>query len=125
MIDAVRAIRALEDGEEVPPSFDDDVAYLDEEEEGEGARKRARIGDGPATMDDEDDDAPPAREESPPPQASGLLNAETMQGLKLFAQMKQARGGAASAPAVVSKPASKPVSAMGGLGDYGSDEEDD
>ena len=36
MVDAVRAIRALEDGEEVPPPFDDEEAY-ESEEEPEGA----------------------------------------------------------------------------------------
>lgn len=120
MVDAVRAIRALEDGEEVPQAFeegfDDGVEDEDPEVDADGSRKRRRIDNGSPPMDD---DRPP----SPPVPASGLLTAETMEGLKYFAQLRQARGGEAPAAATGAK--AGPVKGLGGLGDYGSDEEDD
>ncbi|KDQ14888.1 hypothetical protein BOTBODRAFT_187612 [Botryobasidium botryosum FD-172 SS1] len=111
MVDAVRSIRALEDGEEDGMSEDD--------EEG-GAPKRQRIEQG-----DDDEEAPsppPSPPAQAPPQSAGLLSAETMEGLRYFAEMRKAH--AAAAPAVRSKPAAIPSVGLGGLGDYGSDDED-
>lgn len=122
MVDAVRSIRALEDGEEVPIGLEDDDTYDDEVDENEdGSRKRRRI---EAVYDDEQNQMP-SPPESPPPQASGLLTAETMQGLKYFAQLRQARGGQDTPPSTASSTQAAPARALGGLGDYGSDEESD
>lgn len=123
MVDAVRAIRALEDGEEVPQapeeSYEDDME--DEGDEQDASRKRRRIDNGPASDDGNgENDTPP----SPPVQASGLLTAETMEGLKYFSQLRQARGGGDTPAAVVNAKAA-PAKPLGGLGDYGSDEDDD
>lgn len=119
IINAVRSIRALEDGDVLD---DEDQFGTEDEEEQDGdepdaeaSRKRRRIDNGSS-----DDQSP-----SPPVQASGLLTADTMQGLKYFAQLRAARGG--GAPVLVSngaKTAPAPVQALGGLGDYGSDDED-
>lgn len=119
MVDAVRAIRALEDGESIPPpgADDDDEAYLDDQDEEdedvddrESSRKRRRLDDGPQFADDDAATTAP----------SGLLSAETMEGLKYFAQLKQARTGAPHAP-----PKPPPPSGVGVLGDYGSDDDSD
>jgi len=122
IVDAMRSIQALENGEEVPQlayedRFAEDVQPNEDEEEihMNEPRKRSRIDNALQS----DDDHP--NSSSPP---SGLLTAETMDGLKYFAQLRQARGGttrlAATAPT-----APTPAKGLGGLGDYGSDEEDD
>lgn len=119
----MRSIRALEDGDVLEdedtfgPEDDDDQDQFDAQDEpdGDGSRKRRRIDNGESQ----------SRSPSPPVQASGLLTADTMQGLKYFAQLRAARGG--GAPVLVSKTApTAPVQApaLGGLGDYGSDDED-
>lgn len=114
----MRAIRALEDGEKIPQSANDDEYAQDSQEEDQegidpdGPRKRLRIGDDHTTFS----------------QPSGLLTAETMDGLKYFAQLRQARGAtqlaATNAPknAILAAPSTE---GLGGLGDYGSDEEND
>ena len=122
IVDAMRAIQALENGEEVPQlayedRFAEDVQQNEDEEEihMNEPRKRLRIDNGLQS----DDDHPNSSS-----QPSALLTAETMDGLKYFAQLRQARGGstrlAATAPT-----APTPAKGLGGLGDYGSDEEDD
>lgn len=122
----MRAIRALEDGEDIPQLADDDQYAQegqpeeDQEVDLDERRKRPRIGDGPQPDDDY-----PTSEAHP----SGLLTAETMDGLKYFAQLRQARGGNAQlVPTNASKNATAGATSakgLGGLGDYGSDEEDD
>ncbi|KAF8322652.1 hypothetical protein DL93DRAFT_1045999 [Clavulina sp. PMI_390] len=127
MVDAMRSIRALEDGEEVPEAYlegpDDDADEA--EEDAYASRKRRRIDNGdsnPSPDDDEDEEAHlPAPSHSPPPVASGLLNADAMAGLKYFAELRQARGGETNSPA--SRAPAKPAAA-GGLGDYGSDDDE-
>lgn len=120
MVDAVRAIRALEDGEEIPSAseeaFDEGIEDADDEEiDADSSRKRRRI---------EDEYQMQEHSPSPPPQASGLLTAETMEGLKYFALLRQARGGdiPSATPSTVKV---APAKSLGGLGDYGSDEEED
>lgn len=124
MVDAMRAVRALEDGEELPPQDDDEIAsegdYEDEVE------------------DDADIDIPPSKrrrlafeatqaQNQPQPQPGGLLSAETIEGLRYFAQIRQARGGVdvKLAPKATAQPENAGGKGLGVLGDYGSDDESD
>ena len=71
IIDAMRSVRALEEG----IVMDDEDQYEDEDEQEADVQpdpKRRRLENGPA-------DSPP-----PPPNPSGLLSADTLEGLKYF-----------------------------------------
>lgn len=96
MVDALRAIRALE-GE----SFDEPLVA---EEVQEPPSKRRRI-EMPA------EDEPDEDEEEDEPQKTGLLSTETLQGLRVLAEMRK--------KATPSKPGKPGLSS---LADYGSDE---
>ncbi|EEB90925.1 hypothetical protein MPER_10803, partial [Moniliophthora perniciosa FA553] len=113
IVDAMRSIRALEDGDEL-----DDEGHLlengatndDEEEEDiqEPAAKRRRL-----------DNAPSTSPQDEPSKSQGLLSADTLEGLKYFAEIRK-KNGAVSA----SRPKAPPPPAAGlGLADYGSDDE--
>lgn len=91
IVEAVRAIRALENEEVLDPESD-------EEEESEPPAKRQRI------------EAPPE-----PEKPRGLLSADTLSGLKQFAELKHKQ---ASKPKAVAPP--KPQLALDG---YGSDDD--
>ncbi|CAK5268241.1 unnamed protein product [Mycena citricolor] len=113
VIDAMRTIRALEDGDTL-----DEHGYLIEG------------GDVQEEEDDDDDGQPQAKRprlEAPPPpeeivQAQGILSADTMEGLKYFAQIRQRNGATMSAPARAAPP---PTQNLGlGLADYGSDDDE-
>ncbi|KAH6913546.1 hypothetical protein BKA70DRAFT_1097045 [Coprinopsis sp. MPI-PUGE-AT-0042] len=106
IVEAMRAVRALEEGEP-----------LEDEEE---------MVEGQEWNDDEDQEmqgpeSKRRRLEDVVPQPTGLLNADTLESLKYFAEIRKRNGGpqAASAP----KPPAKPVAGLG-LADYGSDEDD-
>jgi len=106
IVDAMRSVRALEEG----IVMDDEDQYEDEDEQEADIQpdpKRRRLENGPA-------DSPP-----PPPNPSGLLSADTLEGLKYFAEIRQRNGGA-----VVVQRAPPPAKAGLGLADYGSDEDD-
>lgn len=103
IIDAMRAVRALEDGD-----------VLDEESENEDGppeAKRRRI---------ESEDAP--QEPEPQPQPTGLLTADTLEGLKYFAEIRK-RNAAARITQTSTAPPPKPPAQGLGLADYGSDED--
>ncbi|KAJ7830882.1 hypothetical protein B0H14DRAFT_2451232 [Mycena olivaceomarginata] len=115
IVDAMRTIRALEDGDVL-----DEEGYIldgdgDEGEDdggsGEPGAKRRRV------------EVPPLEEEQPP-QPKGLLSADTLEGLKYFAEIRKRTAGAAVAapPRAAAPPA--PLKEGLGLGDYGSDDED-
>lgn len=110
IVDAMRAVRALEDEDEL----DEDgleVLEADGEQDGEPGAKRRRI-------DVDDNSLPPP---DVPSQPMGLLTADTLEGLKYFAEIRKRNG------AVQSKAANPPRTAgFGGLGlaDYGSDDDD-
>jgi len=137
IVDAMRSVRALEEG----VAFDADSEFADgameeEDEEGEGDAdgeprgKRRRIeAPAQATL------TPPESEEEQPelvPQPQGLLSADALEGLKFFAEIRRQNGssgpvanvrpGAAAAAA----PAPRALNQGGGLGlaDYGSDAEE-
>ncbi|KAJ7592649.1 hypothetical protein C8J56DRAFT_856080 [Mycena floridula] len=105
VVDAMRTIRALEDGDIL-----DEDGYLEDQEEGdEPDAKRRRI-------------EPAAPSPSPPPEEpikpAGLLSADTMESLKYFAEIRKKGNGHV--------PAARPPPSTGlGLADYGSDEDDD
>lgn len=118
MVDAVRAIRALEDGEEIPEEYspEDEEDVDDQQDDNEQQPKRRRI--------EEVREVPTPN--TPLPPAMGMFSAETIEGLKYFAEIRKARGAditmsVKSAP----RPTPKGVASIGGLGDYGSDEESD
>ena len=112
VVDAMRSIRALEDGD----VLDDDGHLIEDGDEDGGGRE-----------DSDDDDQPAAKRRRidasdpipPPPKAQGLLSADTMEGLKYFAEIRKRNG------ALPSRPKAAPPPVVGGLnlGDYGSDEE--
>ncbi|KAG6830046.1 hypothetical protein H0H92_002464 [Tricholoma furcatifolium] len=107
IVDAMRAVRALEDGDVL-----DDDEQVNEEADGldreeEPSSKRRKVEQEPSPQE--------------PAQSSGILSADTLEGLKYFAQIRQRNG---AAPEV---PRARPAAAPAGLNlaDYGSDEEDD
>lgn len=110
IVEAMRAVRALEEGEPLDPEGEEDEMiegqeWNDEDEEMQGPEsKRRRL------------------EDAPPQQPTGLLNADTLESLKYFAEIRKRNGG--SQPPVAPKPPAKPVAGLG-LADYGSDEDDD
>lgn len=115
IVDAMRSVRALEEGH--------DLDVEDDEIEGQGQGqpdpKRRRLAvenrDGSA----ESEDAP----NTPPQQqiVPGLLNADTLEGLKYFAEIRQRHAGIATAH----QQRTPTISSAGlGLADYGSDDEE-
>lgn len=103
MVDAMRSVRALED-EEAPEQ--EEIAAESEQP----AKKRRKL-DSPPSEDEER----PAEMVAEPPK-NGLLSNETLQGIKLLAEMRNKRLGA-------QPPKSKP--GLSGLMAYGSDDDDD
>ena len=115
IVDAMRAVRALEDGD-----------VLEEEDDPAPDAKRRRI---EYTQDeeqegDEDDELspPPQAQSEAPPQARGLLTADAMEGLKYFAEIRKRNGATLAVPKP--KAAPPPKTGMGLVG-YGSDEDSD
>jgi len=116
---AERQLKALEDGvvlEDDEEDYDEEMdaqgEYDEEgEDEGEGdvpEAKRRRI------------EPPLSSRETQPPASTGLLSADTLEGLKYFAEIRKRTGGPSIATA---KPTATPVGIS--LGDYGSDDDDD
>ncbi|KAI1796901.1 hypothetical protein LXA43DRAFT_985042 [Ganoderma leucocontextum] len=113
IVDAMRSMRALEDGEEYNPN---DYA----EEQDERGAKRPRLIEEAAEEDDEV--SLPHEHEPQPEQRTGILSVDAMEGLKYFAEIRRKNG---LQPAVApSKAAPPPLSGGLGLGDYASDEDD-
>jgi hypothetical protein len=114
IVDAMRAVRALEDGD----VLEQDGEYVkwytnDAAEDGpDPKRRRLEIESPPPSLPD---DEPPEEE----PKAIGLLSSDTLQSLKYFAEIRK-RNGTLQVP----KPA--PVTKRGdlGLAGYGSDGSD-
>jgi len=110
ILQAERQLKALEDGvvlEDDDGDYDvEDANEMDEQGEDEGGAhdaKRRRI-------------EPP---EQQPPASTGLLSADTLEGLKYFAEIRKRSGGP---PVATAKPTTTPVGIS--LGDYGSDDDD-
>jgi hypothetical protein len=114
IVDAMRAVRALEDGVMV----DDDVdgqdgqdGYIEEQDEPESKRRR---------LDLESDDVHSETPSPSPPKPAGLLSSDTLEGLKYFAQIRSRHG----LPLAQHGPPPLPSKTVLGLADYGSDEDD-
>ncbi|THH26664.1 hypothetical protein EUX98_g7520 [Antrodiella citrinella] len=110
IVEAMRAVRALEDGDELDGQDDIDTEEL---ENGEPQMKRRRL----ELEDSLQQDGFPQPESSKP---TGLLSADTLESLKYFQAIRQRNGLANSLPSKVAPPSSSGL----GLADYGSDEED-
>jgi hypothetical protein len=116
ILQAERQLKALEDGvvlEEDDGDYGmeeaDEVDGQDEDEDGTPDAKRRRI-----------EPPPPRLQEAQPPSSTGLLSADTLEGLKYFAEIRKRTG----APTVATaKPTVTPVGIS--LGEYGSDDDDD
>lgn len=108
IVDAMRAVRALEDGD----MLDDEGEVVEDPESGDPEAKRRRI------------ELPPPQEAAsePPPQPLGLLSADTMEGLKYFAEIRKRNGVSLSVVHPKTIPP-KPLTSGLGVADYGSDED--
>ena len=113
IVDAMRAVRALEDGDVLGEMED-----VQEDDDAEPGAKRRRLEIEQEEQEPEEDIEVPEPE---PPKPTGLLSADTLESLKYFQEIRQ-RGGQNSVPSKVS--ANPPSSTGLGLADYGSDEED-
>lgn len=116
IVDAMRAVRALEDGD----ILDDNGQLVQEEadevdhEEGQPDTKRRKV-----NSEEEEDVTSSLPQE--PPQPVGLLSIDTLEGLKYFAQIRQQNG-----VMPVKSRARLPTAPTGlNLADYGSDDDDD
>ncbi|GBE87929.1 Pre-mRNA-splicing factor CWC2 [Sparassis crispa] len=113
IVDAMRAVRALEDGD----GLDDEEETVDGEGEAEPQAKRRRL-----EIEDARDTPPevePVPKQEQPQQPTGLLSADTLEGLKYFAEIRK-RNALANNPVKV---AAVPPPRGLGLADYGSDDE--
>jgi hypothetical protein len=111
IVDAMRAVRALEDGDVLDESGEllEQDGEQDEDAEEDGPEmKRRRI----------ELESPP--EPQQPPALTGLLSPDTLEGLKYFAEIRKRNG---VAPPAARKTAPPPPSTGLGLADYGSDED--
>ncbi|KAJ7683720.1 hypothetical protein B0H17DRAFT_1073861 [Mycena rosella] len=111
IVDAMRTVRALEDGD----VLDDDGFILDGEDveddgSGQPGAKRRRLEASPPQEQDEQSSLP-----------KGLLSADTMEGLKYFAEIRKRNAVPVAAPP---RAAPAPLKEGLGLADYGSDDED-
>jgi hypothetical protein len=113
ILQAERQLKALEDGvvlEDDDGDYDvrdaNDMDAQGEDEDDTPDAKRRRI-------------EPPSSHGTLPPASTGLLSADTLEGLKYFAEIRKRTGGPSVATA---KPTVAPVGIS--LGEYGSDDED-
>jgi hypothetical protein len=111
IVDAMRAVRALEEGD----VLDDEEEFM--EEQNGNKRRRLEIEDRDAGSDDDEPSFPPAPQTAPP-QSTGLLSSSALEGLRYFAEIRKKNGAAQT------KAPSAPLSGGLGLADYGSDEDD-
>jgi hypothetical protein len=112
VVEAMRAVRALEDGETLETTSDgDDVAADGEEQDAGRGMKRQRL---------EIENAPSQNFEQEPPKPTGLLSADTLEGLRYFAEIQKRHG---VVPVGRKPPQSRTAAANLGLADYGSDDD--
>ncbi|KAJ7111976.1 hypothetical protein C8R44DRAFT_883008 [Mycena epipterygia] len=112
IVDAMRTVRALEDGDVL-----DDEGYIldgdDVEDDGssEPGAKRRRL------------EPPPTQVQEQSALPKSLLSADTLEGLKYFAEIRK-RNGLPTVATAPPKAAPAPMQEGLGLADYGSDDED-
>jgi hypothetical protein len=111
IVDAMRAVRALEDGDMLDENGEIRDGEQDDDAEDDGPDlKRRRI----------EADSPSPPEPPEPPQTTGLLSADTLQGLKYFAEIRKRNGATPMKKVAAARP---PPPAGLGLAGYGSDED--
>jgi len=110
IVDAMRAVRALEDGVIVDDDVDEQDGYIEQQDEPGSKRRR---------LDLEDEDVYSETPSPPLPNPVGLLSADTLEGLKYFAQIRSRHG-----LPVQQRSLPLPLKTGLGLADYGSDEDD-
>jgi hypothetical protein len=118
VVDAMQSVRALEEGREYHAEddlMDEDLEAGDDGPEG----KRRRI-EMPETDDPEGMEEPSEPQEQKP---QGLLNAETLESLRYFSELRRQNGAAPVPAPAPSTKVQRPAAGLG-LGDYGSDDED-
>ncbi|KAH9053672.1 hypothetical protein EDB87DRAFT_1650705 [Lactarius vividus] len=121
VVDAMQAVRALEEGREYHP--DDGFGDVDQDTDmGAPEGKRRRI-EGPETDEPEVVEEPPESQEPKARGPQGLLSSDTLESLRYFSELRR-RNGAVPTPAPAAAVRVQPLAAGLGLGDYGSDEED-
>lgn len=108
MIDAMRAVRALEDGEDVPQLPED---------EAEPHAKRLRL----EAPEDDVDEEEAQQDQTVPSGPKGLLSADTLEGMKYLAEIRKRHQ--AQAASNGSKKAAPPAG-LSALGGYGSDDDE-
>ncbi|KAF9556058.1 hypothetical protein CPC08DRAFT_765525 [Agrocybe pediades] len=115
IVDAMRSVRALEEGEPLEDEdYDQDQEQeQDEQDNVEPDAKRRRIEEAPSQSMSP---APAQQQES----VKGLLSADTLEGLKYFAEIRKRMGGATTQQRAPPPPKTTGL----GLADYGSDDED-
>ena len=113
IVDAMQAMRALEEGQEYNP---DD--YADEQEE-RGAKRQRLI----EAADTDVEISPQPAFEPQPVQKTGILSSDALEGLKYFAEIRRKNGLGSDAPPPKAVAAPPPLGGLG-LGDYASDEDD-
>jgi pre-mRNA-splicing factor CWC2 len=101
-VDAVRSIKALEDG--IVLSDEGGLTVEDASDEPQAKKRKLNSTQSPPSIEQQ--------------KATGLLSADTLEGLRYFAEIRKRNGAAVSS---TSKGGSK---ALGGLLEYGSDPED-
>jgi len=107
MIDAMRSVRALEDEEDVPPPAEDQ----------EPQAKRLRLDAPTYNMDDEVPEPGVGERPPAPAESKGLLSADTLEGMKYFAEIKKRQA------ATSRRQAQPPATGLSALGGYGSDDD--
>ena len=124
VVDAMQAVRALEEGRE----YHADDGYADEEmetgaDQPEGKRRRIEMPETGQSGGMEEPPEPLEAELDPgEPQGQGLLSAGTLESLRYFSELRRQNGaGPASTPAPSTRVQQPPAGL--GLGDYGSDDE--
>jgi hypothetical protein len=126
IVDAMRAVRALEEGHEVDADDVQGHELEDEAAEPHSKRRRLAVENGDAVMESSEDASPtpptaldvsaPSTDLNPP----GLLSADALEGLKYFSEIRKRHG----APVAPLRRAPVPTSGNGlGLADYGSDDD--
>lgn len=122
VVDAMQAVRALEEGREY--RADEGFVDGDVEEEVDGPEGKRRRIEGPETEEFEGMEEPSEQQESMSEGPKGLLSVETLESLRYFSELRR-KNGVAPAPPTTAPPAKVQRPAAGlGLGDYGSDDED-
>ncbi|OSD06657.1 hypothetical protein PYCCODRAFT_1431675 [Trametes coccinea BRFM310] len=111
IVEAMSAIRALEEGVELDQ---------DDMEDGRESKRPRLIGDASQSPEPAEQSSPPPQEQPQP--SSGILSSDALESLKYFAEVRKKTGLGSAAPPP--KPVAAPPPPQGlGLGDYASDDE--